>query len=288
MSETRSARPDSSIEAEIERVVDLLETVWDSIDRLCSELAPQDWDRPTDCPGWSVKDQVSHIIGTESMLAGRPTPDHKVDPKPWVKNKIGEFNEIHVDFRRNLPPETVLEEFRELAKERLAALRSMNKDDFLRQTMTPVGPDTYLEFMKIRVFDCWVHEQDIRRAVNKPGHLVGPVARHSVGRCFAAMPFVFGKKVAPPDGTTLEIDVYYPDENAPGDRIYLSMVEGRGKALDTLDEPPDACIRLPVDLYVARCCGRIPSDVLFDSANVSIEGDTELGHRVVESLPFMI
>jgi hypothetical protein len=29
--------------------------------------------------------------------------------------------------------------------------------------------------MHIRIFDCWVHEQDMRRATGRPGHLTGPV-----------------------------------------------------------------------------------------------------------------
>ena len=40
--------------------------------------------------------------------------------------------------------------------------------------MTPAGPDTYGRFMRVRIFDCWMHEQDIRRAVGRPGHVEGP------------------------------------------------------------------------------------------------------------------
>ena len=49
------------------------------------------------------------------------------------------------------------------------------------QTLTPVGPGTYGLFMEIRVFDCWVHEQDVRRAVGRPGP--PRRARRRAGRC---------------------------------------------------------------------------------------------------------
>ena len=53
-----------------EPAIDLLESVWGSIARLGADLTAEQWDTPTECPGWSVRDQVSHIIGLERMLAG--------------------------------------------------------------------------------------------------------------------------------------------------------------------------------------------------------------------------
>ena len=46
-----------------EAVVDDLVEVWGSFAAACSDLATDAWDLPTDCPGWSVKDQLAHIIG---------------------------------------------------------------------------------------------------------------------------------------------------------------------------------------------------------------------------------
>ena len=34
---------------------------------------------------------------------------------------------------------------------------------------TPEGPGPYRQFMAIRVFDCWYHDQDIREALDRPG-----------------------------------------------------------------------------------------------------------------------
>ncbi len=60
-------------------LVDNLERAWASIAQLCSELQESQWKTGTDCPGWSVQDQVSHLAGTESRLLGRPAPDHVPD-----------------------------------------------------------------------------------------------------------------------------------------------------------------------------------------------------------------
>ena len=40
----------------------------------------------------------------------------------------------------------------------------------------------YREFMRVRVMDSWVHEQDIRVATGRPGHDSGPAAQLSIDR----------------------------------------------------------------------------------------------------------
>jgi uncharacterized protein (TIGR03083 family) len=135
---------------------------------LGDSLGPGDWSKPTDCPGWSVQDQFSHQCGLETSLVGRQAAYSGPGTQPAV------------DFRRSWTPEQVLDELRELVAERVAALRaaSGSGDDFLR----------------IRVFDCWLHEQDVRCAVNRPGNLTGPVADFVVARCSMALPMIVGKR----------------------------------------------------------------------------------------------
>ena len=81
------------------QTTDLLEETWRATIAVGHELSPQEWDRPTDCPGWSVKDHFAHIIGTERML--QDLPPAEVDPgaRPYVRNPIGEFNEREIESR---------------------------------------------------------------------------------------------------------------------------------------------------------------------------------------------
>lgn len=57
-----------------EPVVDHLGEVWSSVVAACSQVTPEEWARMTACPGWTVKDQVSHLIGVEKMLLEEPAP----------------------------------------------------------------------------------------------------------------------------------------------------------------------------------------------------------------------
>lgn len=260
-------------------VVDLQEMAFNALDELCSSLSPEEWATTTDCPGWSVQDNLSHIIGTESTILGRPAPEHDPGSKPWIRNPIGASNEVHVDYRRSRTPGEVLDEFREVTGERMKILRSMSESDLDGESWTPIGPGKVRDLVAIRVMDCWVHEQDIRRAVGRPGELTGPVAQHAYGRHAGAMGFVVGKKVGAPEGTTVVVDV-------AGFGEIPVVVEGRARVLDTAPENPTVKLSMDLETFNRLCCGR--GDPKTVGQAVKVEGDAELGSRIVENMNFMV
>jgi uncharacterized protein (TIGR03083 family) len=257
-------------------VVDLQEMIFNSLDELCTSLSADEWAKTTDCPGWSVQDNVSHIIGTESTILGRPAPEHDPGEKDWVRNPIGASNEIQVDYRRSRTPQEVLDEFREVATERMKVLRGMSESELDGESWTPIGPGKVRDLVAIRVMDCWVHSQDIRRAVDKPGDLTGPVAEHAFGRHAGAMGFVVGKKAGAPEGTTVVFDV-------DGFGVIPIVVEGRARRLDAEPEDPTVKLSMNLETFNCLCCGR--GDV---ATAVKIEGDTQLGSPIVASMNFMV
>ena len=46
--------------------VDHLDETWRSIDALCSGFTDEEWSTDTGCQGWSVQDQLSHLVDYES------------------------------------------------------------------------------------------------------------------------------------------------------------------------------------------------------------------------------
>ena len=265
-------------------IVDQLERVWTSIADLCSTFTETEWKTPTDCPHWSVQDHLSHIIGTESRLLGRQPPQHTPQDMSHVKNDIGRSNEVWVDLRRSWPGARVLEEFRQVTDERLGVLHGMSEADFSQETQTPVGPGTVRLFMQIRIFDCWVHEQDIRRAVGRPGHLEGPVVEHSLDRIVLALPFVVGKKAQAPNSSTVMFEV----TGAASRTVPIAVEGGRAKPLTSAPSAPT--VRLTMDVETLNClgCGRWdPNRVLADN-RVQISGDRALGETIVRQMNFMI
>jgi uncharacterized protein (TIGR03083 family) len=263
-------------------VVDLQESQLRALDDLCSGLTAQEWATPTDCPGWSVQDNLSHIVGTESTILGRPAPDHQPGEKPWIRNPIGAGNEVHVDFRRSWTPDKVLEEFRDIADERIKSIRALSPEDLAGESWTPIGQGTVADLLAIRVMDMWVHEQDIRRAIGKPGGLDGPIAEHVFGRHATAIPFVVGKKVAPPAGTTVVVEVTGP----AGGTIAVATEGKRANRLDEIPDEPTVTLSMDLETFNCLCTGR--GDPATHAKKVTITGDQPLGGRVVEQLNFMV
>jgi uncharacterized protein (TIGR03083 family) len=266
-----------------QQLVDRLEQVWKSIDDACADLDEVQWKTPTDLPGWSVQDNLVHISAIESSILGRPAPDHTPPEYDHVKNEPGERNEVWVDSRRGWSGARVLDEFREVTGARLAQLRGFSAADFDADSWTPAGPGTVRDLLPFRAFDSWAHEQDIRRALDRPGDLDGPVADFSFRRIADALPFVVGKKVHPPDGTTVVFEVTgtWPTT------IAIGVDGGRAKPLPARPDAPDATLTMDAETLACLGMGRWEPAATLARGKVTIAGDDALAAAVVEQMNFL-
>ncbi len=267
-----------------EPIVELLAQEWAQLAELGASLSPADWATPTECPGWSVQDQYAHIIGTESMLLGEPTPEPEVGDAAHIRNPIGKANEAWVASMRTLAGAEVLDRFRTVTAARLEQLRAFPAERFDEVGPTPVGNAPYREFMNVRLMDNWVHEQDIRRAVGRPGHLSGPIVEHSLGRFVPAMGFVVGKKAAAPDGASVVFDL----AGEAGRTVVVTVADGKAKVGTDAPSSPTVTLAMDVATWWCLALGRWDGPTTRAEGLVTITGDLALGERVVDNLNFMI
>ena len=262
--------------------IDKLEATWYAIADLCDDLTEAQWKTATDLPGWSVQDNLSHLIGTERALQGLPTTDHRSEPKPWVRNPIGEATEHEIDARRARTGAEVLAEWHELIALRLATLRTADETYFEQPAMTPTGPGTLADFLHIRVLDSWSHEQDIRRALGRPGSLNTPSAAHTIDRLIRTLPIVVGKRAATSEGDAVRIVI---TGGVARDLTY-EVIGGRATLVTSPSKPPVAVVSLDSDVFATLALGRRPAAAYIDA--ITLDGDTALGTRVVDQLNMMI
>jgi uncharacterized protein (TIGR03083 family) len=257
---------------------------WESLDRLLSGLSEQQWQTPTPLPGWCVRNVVAHIIGTESVLQGLNAPDADIDVSTLdhVRNDVGVANERWV---RHLSTESgaeLLERFRSITADRRKRLTDMSVDDWNAPTLTPVGPESYGRFMRVRLFDCWMHEQDIRDGVGRPSsdaELSSPAPRIALDEIAATMGYVVGKLGKAPDGSRVAVEL-----TGPLSRTIRVAVDGRAGVVDDFGGlDPTSTIRLDGLQFTRLAGGRTD-----DAAGVELGGDTEVGARIVERLNFVI
>lgn len=268
-------------------VLDGLFTVWDSIDALLAGLSESQWRAPTPLPGWDVRAVVSHIIGTESFLQGIAPPEPDIDVKglDHVRNGVGAMNECWVRHFAGQPGGSVLQRYRAVIEDRRQVLGAMSEEEWNAETRTPAGLDSYGRFMRIRVFDCWMHGQDIRVAIEQPSsddELSGVAARLSLDEIAATLGFVVGKLAQAPDGARVEFDL--TGRLARSVRV---SVDGRAQVVEDFGgREPTATIRVNA-LQFTRLAGGRPMCPIRPQ-DIDLGGDEDLAAQIIENLNFVI
>ena len=262
-----------------------LKTEWESISNLGNELTESDWELDTACTNWSVKDNLSHIIGTELFLLGQGPPEIELPETSHIKNDIGQMNELYIQARRDKSGAEVLAEFDEVAQRRIKALDELTPEQWEAEGPSPVGVVPYYRFMRVRLLDCWIHEQDIRQATQKPGNQDAEVLGIVLDEIAAALGFVVGKKAGAPDGCKVQFDL----TGTAARTINIEVAEGRAKNVDSLE---DADITIQVDsyLFTRLTAGRIkdPNEI---KAMVDVETNPThamTAKSIVENINYML
>ncbi len=267
-----------------ESVIAILAEEWGAIDTLAQGLTDSEWELPSECPGWTVRDVLSHLIGVERVLLGEASPPPLTELPEHVENEVGARNEAWVASRRSRPGPDVSREFRTVTTKRIAVLRSWPESRFDEIGPSPVGEVPYREFMHVRVMDSWVHEQDIRVATGRPGHDSGPAAELSIDRLCSAMPFVVGKQAGAPEGASVRFELRGPLSR----RIDVMVLEGRAKVVPELDGQPTTSLDMDVEVFWRLACGRVDGKAARLAGLVDVGGDDALGSRVLDAMAFMI
>ena len=264
------------------RILTGLAEAWGQWDAFADGLSDDDWATPSRCPGWTVQDNLAHIVGTELMLDGRPSPDLEVSGD-HIKHPAGVGNEKWVESFRSGSGPDVLAAFREISSKRLTDLDAMSGDEFLAVGWTPVGEAPYGRFMQVRVYDVWLHLQDCREPLGMPGDESGLPAEMSVDEIATAIGYIIGKKGGAPDGSRVEIVL-----TGPVERVLRVAVDGRANAVDEFEAGPTATLAVSSTDFAALTGGRVDPGPYLADGRVALGGDEELARQLAENLAFTI
>ena len=102
----------------------------------------------------------------------------------------------------------MVDRWAEVTSGRLAALDAMSQAEFDAPSWTPVGSDeTYGRFMRIRHFDCFMHEHDIRFALGLPARTDGADQASCLDEVATGLGYIVGRRAAMPDGSRVVIEL---------------------------------------------------------------------------------
>lgn len=266
----------------------------------CSDT---DLDLPTPCPGWTVRDQLAHIADIEAMLDGAPHQEVELSERSHLRDQRAEWTEHGVQRRRAHSKDELLDELQTLMHNRHATLSNPELDletevPGLRHRPTRLGT-----LLDLRLVDVWVHEQDIREALDHPGNLDTVGAATFMQMIIDALPTLVATRLQPEIGTTVMVESTGPVTGRAGVRMIadddghpvphaLFTGEPDPAHVDADPEHPadpadhDApvatvSIVLSTDALTRRAAGRRSTeDTLY-----RVVGDEDLARRVLDALP---
>ncbi|MCS0601788.1 maleylpyruvate isomerase family mycothiol-dependent enzyme [Streptomyces sp. LP11] len=249
----------------------------EAISELAQSLVDGEWNRRTPCPGWSVRDIVSHVIGLDCEMLGDPRPIHSLPSDLFhVATEHQRYMEMQVDVRRHhTAPEMTAElEYTVIRRNRQLRNESREPGTLVRG---PLGTEITLEqAYRTRAFDVWVHEQDLRTALGRPGNLDSPGAYVVRDVLLGALPKVVAKDAQAPRSSAIVFDVHGPVEFLRTIRV---DIQGRGTLETAPALGPAATLTLDWETYVHLACGRVTADAVTD--RVKTEGDQDLAAAIL-------
>jgi uncharacterized protein (TIGR03083 family) len=240
---------------------------------LLPNLSDDDWSKPTDLPGWSVHDVAAHLAHLEAVLAGHDTAHTASRGNGQTPSQ--DYTQAGVDARADRSPQELIDELRHGVEARVERLQDL-PDPSSKPDTTPAGVDwTWETLLRNRTIDLWCHEQDIRRAVERPGSLGSTGAQVTAHAFAAGMPFVLGKRVAPPAGTSV---VWHITGEVP---LEIGAIIGDdGRAAGEVADEPTAALTMTSEAFTVLGAGRRTPD----RVHVDVDGDEKLGHAVLHAM----
>lgn len=253
--------------------IDNLFACFDSVDALLGDLTDEQWTTQSYCPDWDVRGIAMHLAAVEHMLLGE-APGSFTDSLPF--DRVGQW----VGEVADLDNAALLAAYRDKIAARRAELSSYTAEQLDVPSMTPVGPKTYGRFMAIRVFDFWVHEQDIRGPLGLPGHESGGAAEMALDEIHVSLPYIVGKLIGLPDGKSITFDL-----TGPVQRQMHAAVDGRAGVVDDLANP-DVTVTANSTSFALLSCGRVDPQTEIDAGNITWAGDPQWGEAAARNLRF--
>jgi uncharacterized protein (TIGR03083 family) len=223
--------------------------------RICADLDEASWNAGSGCPGWSVKDLVSHL---GALLWAAVDPSVLTDTAGLPTEQA---QEVQVRARRSLSVPEVLADYAAVSEKALAVLAGLAGADF----EVPLGDlGTYPARVLPAAF-CFDHYTHIRADLFPPrGPLPGPMPPSDELRLVPALDWV--EAALPQQNRPLLAGLTGPVE------VIITGLAGRTLRLGPSGGPVSASVRSDAD----ACVRWITQRASWDDLSVQADGDDQV------------
>ncbi|MGD9001939.1 MAG: maleylpyruvate isomerase N-terminal domain-containing protein [Anaerolineae bacterium] len=261
-------------------VVDLFPEILAAfIDLLCG-LSTEDWDKPTACPCWSVKDVALHLLGDDvAMLSsGRDGHTPSVSTHSWVELVafINEWNEGWVRATRRVSPRLLID-LLELTGTQVCTYFQSLDPYAIAGPVSWAGPDpapVWLDLAR-EYTERWHHQQHIRDAVDRPGLKEPQFFAPVLDTFVRGLPYAFRETEAA-DGTLVGLTI----SGAAGGQWFLLRAGENWGLYINVQREPHAEVIVDEDAAWRIFTRGLSKDEARGS--VTVQGNQSLGLKVLD------
>lgn len=252
--------------------------------RLLGALSAEQWEAPTACPGWSVKDLTAHILaddlgnlsgGRDRYAAAYLGPEAGWDE---LVRFINEQNETWVRAARRLSPRVLTEMLGDVGERTVAYYRSLDPlaPGWVVSWAGPEPAPWWLHLAR-EYTERWAHQEQIREAVGAAGlrerRLFAPVLDTYVH----ALPHTY-REVPATEGTHVRLTI----TGDAGGEWSLVQHGGRWGLFEGVGAEPAAGVTLDQDTAWRLFTKGIDRDAV--RPRLVVEGDARLATPLLDAV----
>jgi uncharacterized protein (TIGR03083 family) len=267
-------------------VVDLFPAEREQLLLLLSQLDEAEWHRPTICTGWTVKDIALHLLGDDIGKLSRARDyfeyvsetNSRIDSWDELVTYINEMNALWVQATRRMSGRLLCELLAFTGEEICQYFRSL--DPYATgELVSWAGPGPAPVWLDIarEYTERWLHQQQIRDAVERPGlkerRFFAPVLATFV----RALPHTF-RDVTADEQTLVQLTI----TGESGGQWFLLRENGRWILGEDAPTNPQARVTIDQEDAWRLFTKGISKDQALERA--LIEGNRELGLKVLDTV----
>jgi uncharacterized protein (TIGR03083 family) len=260
-------------------VANLFGEVLDALISLLRSLDKDQWNRPTTCSLWSVKDVALHLLGGEIGIISRRRDAHLVGHHVEDWNElvvfINDLNDLWVRATRRISTNLLCDLLKHVGEQSCEYFSSLDAFaegepvQWAGAKPAPVWLDIAREYT-----ERWHHQQQIRDSVQKPGlkerRLFAPVLETFM----RALPHTY-EGVRSPDGTIVQMTV----TGDSGGTWFIRRESDRWTLYEGKADEPHS--ELSIDQEAAWRLFTKGMSPEAATTKIQIQGDTNLGMHAV-------
>ena len=249
---------------------------------LLTGLGADEWDRPTAAAPWAVRDVVAHLVGDDVGRLSRSRDRHVAPaarPHESLPELVHRLNHEWVTAAARISPVLLVDLLRTTTPQVMDFWQRVDLGA-LGEPVSWAGPGAapvWLDGARDFTED-WVHQQQIRRALGRPG-ADEPAMVHAVLETFVrAVPYTLDRRApAPGDGAPLTVHV-----PGPAGGTWTWRPSGKGWIWTRRAVPATTSVTLGADDLWKVCVRMIePAEA---AARAEVHGDAHLADAVLHTV----